>query len=597
MFMRFAVQYLVDHKITPHVNWQWQAFEVRPDKDGRQVLTELTCLSPEKPKDGNWRLKFTHDDQILCSYKKATSPQATGEKRHPRLIVQTYLMGYRVMRNLLIAHLVDNKDIELFFEKLESEVAHLYAKTQYTFQLLDNTSIPSSFKSQKDYDVRGRTRVRIEQLKKRLEFVWENRRTLSRSEKNRQIMLCYRLFEWEKRQTNGVEMFLRKNEYSLMSIYHYTMERGKQNNVLDEIQKTNRLPDQVTQLLDQSENLDALFGHAIETAIGWLTDKKEQIDFIPLKQVRGVARKLGVPVYDQKRMDNHHVPFAIHPVLTVKALYANELLERGNFSLAAKIWKNSALRSKLPDVNYTFHKYLEHFGGGSNYAQQYRKEYRAIIGTINESFTSDGLLFLIACKYDANYQRVENMHDQEVVCFSVTIDHKRIEVFVSYKQLDDIITAIRRRTVESTVRQIFYQRQHRAEALSEVGITEERGIYRVPFTVITHEIERVYHQSLAFIHAILSWEKSIIESNAERVNNHARGGDGLPHVNFKTVLSLSTLDQSTKEKLVEIRNTALHGKIPEDWSYQEQEINFVLSPYLLEIREQKREMKERYRAG
>lgn len=596
-FMRFAVQYLIDFNVTPNLCWQWQAFEVRLNNEGQQVLTELTCLAPKNPGEGDWRLKFTHDDQILVSYNKGTKPQAEGEKKEPTQRMQTYLIGHRVMRNLLIAHLVGGKNIESLFETLEKELTGLRSGTDPTFELLEDIYIPPSLKKLAGYDLRSKTAKRIDTLAKRLEDIQKNKHNLRRAEKNRQIMRCYRFYEWQNRRSNGVEIFLRKHEYKLLSMYHYTMERGKLIKLLQAIGATNKIPKPVAQLLDKSEDLDSLFDNAINAARDWLAHQKHQLDIIPVKHVKKIARRLGVPVYENRKVDNSHVPFAIHPMLTIKAFYADELSRDKKFSLSAKIWKNKSIMSNLFDRNYNFDKYLDFFGGKELFAQTCKKEYRAMVGAVNQSLTHDGLLFWIAKKYDPLYRRVENMHDQEVEFFKFTIDKKPIKVIGKYRQFDDIIVAIRKKVVEKTVGQIFYQKKHAPEELTNIGITEEQGTYRVPFNVVKQEMDRIYHQSLAFIQAILSFEQDHIEGNAERADKEAQLSDGLPHLNFPAVLALSSLDESVKDELKEIRNTALHCNIPDGWSYEEKEKNSVLSPYLLPVLEKKKARKNLIKPG
>ena len=161
------------------------------------------------------------------------------------------------------------------------------------------------------------TLKRISNLIAKLRDWRTNHKTISRNEKNRIIMDCYQLFDWKYPDT-GTYKFLRRDEYQNMSIYHYMLERvlnlredityfqqkiqdaedyGKKkkyqmaifdNNkqiertetILSKLLKDvkNRIPEEVNQILENSESLDDLLKNATTDAIIKLSEWQLELE-------------------------------------------------------------------------------------------------------------------------------------------------------------------------------------------------------------------------------------------------------------------------------------------------------------------------------
>lgn len=625
-FVRYAVQYFIDHNRLPDVCWQWQAFETITDNEGKQVLTEITCYQPQKPK-GKWRLKFTHDHQILFTYNQPTDPNAKDEKK--KEAVQCYLAGHRVIKNLLIADLnkVNPKKIKGFFIKLSLYVPKLYKGETEGLQLLDENSIPTTFnnleKLKQEKELKERTQKRIEALIEKLKASLENP-PKRRADKNRTIMQCYRLFDWDDRKSNGVEMYLRQNEYNQLSIYHYMLEKKKLINILDEIKagNENRIPDQVLKLLTQSKDLDDLYTKTLDATIEHLRSKCELLNLNKLKIIKEIARKIGVAVYEGgKKFNQEHVPFDIHPMLPIKALYGSELEKNGGkFSLSSLIWKDFEWQNVLCKKHYKAQAYFDYFGGDAGFEGAKKNIKKKIIGAMNETITQDALLFMIGQQYDDHYKQVENMHEMEFDFLDMNKINKtfaykiedanpeeisvEVSLKVKYKQLDDILIAVNPNRFQKSIH--FY--------LKEKKIQEPK--LDLSFIEIKQQMDKVYHESLGIIHAIFQWEEKVVNSKiSEALNIANKKETGLPHLNFSDLLKIENI---LSNDLNLIRVHALHSKMPgekvlqyeknvtftyeyltENWTYKNINLDPCIGSYYKNYdnykKEKRAEQKEKYK--
>ncbi|HRH35159.1 MAG TPA: hypothetical protein PKY12_08860, partial [Catalimonadaceae bacterium] len=490
-FMRFSVRYMVDRRVVPSICWQWQAFETFINKEGKSVLAEITCFQPTKPEKKtnlscNWRLKFTHDEQILFTWNQPTEPQAANEKRQDRPKVQPLLMGHRAMKNLLTAHLVDNKDLNPFFETLSNEIRGLKEGTMDQYILLDESSIPVSLMplKRKSLEQTLKTRVgkRLESLINQLaeDLVDPPQK---RAEKNRKIMQSYLLFDWPKRP-DGSSEHLRKSENNLMSIYHYTMEKHRLPNLLQEIEngRRDRIPVEVRQLLSESKSLDELFVNSLRLACDWLANRKAALSIIKGKDLKELARKISVPVYEpiEEKTKNPNTPFDIHPILILKSLYPDEY-KTGGFSLSAKVWSDKKL--PLIDRFYYSGQALNNLPKGKSRIQ---------IGALNELRAQDGLLFKIGQKYEAHYNQVEDMHNSILPMVAVPdlkiktpiFDFQpfgspkiRARVMVKFHQLDDHMVLLAAHQVQKLIWHFLTMKQG-MDANGKVKVAKDKDLIK-----------------------------------------------------------------------------------------------------------------------
>jgi hypothetical protein len=409
-------------------------------------------------------------------------------------------------------------------------------------------------------------------------------------------MQCYRLFDWQRRQSNGVEMFLRKNEYNQLSIYHYMLEKKRMNNILQEIETTNKLPTEIKTLLANARNLDALFINTLNATLQRLTHWEASLPAVPLKYVKAYARKLGVPVYEGTHK-NTHVPFAIHPLLPIRALYAEELEESGGkFSLSKKIWKNVALKRRLADRNYHVDHYFSYWDNTPGFDEKFSRHHREIIGTIHELITTDGLLLHICTQYDPDFNRVENMHDQDLVIHKKNkeADSKAVVVTASYRQLGKIYFFNRDSDLSNIL--LYMRRKAWTNSQHPYGpdARDQGPHHTVPFTAILQERDRIYQSSLWFIQALLAWEKKVIESDPAAASSVAQKAGMSVYLDFTDILSLADITDDTELK--SIRNKAFHSSIPKDWTYDEKASNAHIKEFISEIVEGRKARREKYEA-
>jgi hypothetical protein len=592
-FMRFAVQYLIDHNVTPNWNWHWTSNQVH-----KETLKERTCFSCQQPNNNNedWRLKFTYDNQILISL----SPEKRSDKNEP--VAQRFLLGHKAMRNLLIAHFDDEKrNIKDFFNSIELDVKSLYTSGQ-NIRVIDDRFIPQTFKESSGEDIRI-------QVLKRINFLINLFETLKvvpfkpkRETINRQIMRCYRLFDWGIRKSNGVEIFLRKHEYKKLSIYHYNMENKKLNYLLAEICKSNDIPPLIMALLRKCRSLDELFIETINATVLLLNEKRLTVENLETSSnnLNKIAKKLGVPVYSTSKSANTHVPYDIHPTLILKVFYKKAFSVDHHLNLSSKVWDDQVLKSKLSRNNYAIENYLNHTGDSQTFKNARKKEIRKVIGAINELKTYDGLLFKIATKYDPKYTSVKNMHENEVILYDSISDKKepiisgdRVKVTVKYKQLSDILVSMSDETIKRLINWMLNNTDK--EKLNNKLIHENDGSLTIPFIDLKTEMERIYHHSMSFIEAVFNFEKTVIEANLSDVERLVSKEKGSNRLVFDDILQLSKMDIPIANlmKIKNFRDSALHVDIPQDNIYNVDSADNlpVLFDFLKPIIERKKEQR------
>lgn len=401
-FTRYAVQYLIDFRVVPKWEWMFETFESETgspedESDSEVISKRSTIYSSTVPK--GYRLAITEDHVLV---------KVPGCKR-------PFQLGYRVLKNLVIAHLDEDQDksIEQFLPKLVGDLNKLSNADKNSdkpvLKFLSASELPASIMrrfgesespAEKKTHYSQKAKSRIEYISEILKPIASGNYAdlrLSRAEKNRQIMRCYLYFDW-KYPNNNAFKFLRKDQYQRMSVYHYCLDKsgvepGKGSNafLLNDI--LSHMPIEVKRLLRSSDGLDSLLVNTAQEVLKILKDWEKELPEMNDQNFELVLRKLGISL-GEGNGDFSTLPFNVHPILPIKVFYNKELLSsEGKFSLSHKI-RESAVKG-LQEAHYNYRPFLESY----NMGPQSRKVKKKVIGRINEVYTQDILLWNLALKY------------------------------------------------------------------------------------------------------------------------------------------------------------------------------------------------------
>lgn len=429
-FVYYAAKYLSDFNVVK--NWKWEMESYAPIKE-KQFSNKII-------EDNIWRLSI-ENNHVTVGIENVNS------EFKDNLI--KFRLGPRAMRYLLAYHLLPdkNKNIDYFLSQhLKKDLIKLLNGENYdNLKLLESKFVPEYLKRQtKEID---RSKF-IKDIKTRLNYLNEtwnecikNVHLMKRAEKNREIMKCYQLFNWTIE--NGVNKFLRKNEYHQISICHYSLENKvlkisekKRNTryLINELFKLNerlpKIPEEVINLLINANSIDELLISAINNRKkyleNWLNDIKMLSGTSAKKEYIALAKKIGVDIPPSMKNEvekqklkllqentSKHIPFEVHPLLILK--YAEHECYKTNIDINETVnQKENDLMRKMRNVPYTKGLLDEHYNldiVGKIYGNMTTcSKYKKMIGTINTVKSEDAILWQIAQKYLEN-----NIYTKDIV--------------------------------------------------------------------------------------------------------------------------------------------------------------------------------------
>jgi hypothetical protein len=589
-FMEYAIQYLLDMNIVP--DWEWQVEKLNDDnietskndniqtggdKEFAKTKSEFLKTIPK-----GYKLVF-RDDQLLVRYNK-----------------MYFQLGHRVMKNLLIAHF-NGKEIKGFFDLMMKDILKIkdcaVSSKQINYsdlEILDTTTLPRYMKQ-----IIGDSSVKLDNLQlmalvgKRIIYILNELKSkkdgeirLSRAEKNRQIMRCYKYFDWKYKNDDKFK-FLRKNEYQQLSIYHYCLDKEPRESkklyktLIGDIEK--HMPDEIIQLLKTSESFDDLFLKVIDRTIDLLNKWNNRLHSMNLETQKIRYAKLGFST--MLTADNINgatvnknligkLPFEVHPILVLKNYYSKKLKENnGNYSISTQVRDNPIFVKGLKEINYNYQNYIKLFSEP--------KQDRKIIGEINTLKTEDALLWSVAKEYikkvdkkvekfDINNLVVKNYRNTVFPIELKEIDGKKVFIIVPFHQLNDFMFVESRPVLQNITAQLLLRCKNDEKLRTTILKVNDEKI-EIPYIELITEMKKVFHHSLKWAEILFNWEAEIIKNIAvtEKDKKVLTQKDGFPRFGFKEVCKMAGLAGDITEVLKKLRNNALHAAIPEYWTYEE----------------------------
>ncbi|HAF28485.1 MAG TPA: hypothetical protein DCG75_05495 [Bacteroidales bacterium] len=602
-FMEFAVKYLMDKNLVP--NWEWllekyESEEVEKkleNNNPKKVVKHIKAYFSYIP-DG-YRLHFKEDHVLLRL------------KYESEIIIE---VGENAMKNLLITHF-HGKPINEVVEKTVSDINKIkhVAKNNKTLteklELLNDKTIPRYLKlMMHDESVMQNETInysiiqaknRIDRLIEYFEDLHSDKVKLNRREINIQLIRCYKYFDWNY-PNNSEYKFLRQNEYQLMSIYHYTLAKPKnakhhllilRKELFGDINK--HLPTNLKLILEEATSIDELFKTVLLETISRLNKWKNRFSSMNSNQKKDCLSKLGIhipkiPVPDASNKANlgqmKNLPFMLHPSLVFMTF------KYSRSSTIFSEYRDNPKNSKgLLMDHYNFQSYLDLHSVLIDQKQAHK-----IVGTINNLKTLDTLIWQMTKKYlddttsdilknitnelinsSTENFNVNQLHNFEFPIFkSDKSEVKPFKVIVKFKQLADFML-ITEKPLKNVALQLF-KRYQTNEELEKLEVYFKNGFYEIPYVQIKQEMDRIYRESLILADFILDWEKSIVDKIPEiekqkLIESAKQNTNGYKaYINFDTVCNYAGLIKEEQSELQNLRNHALHAKIPDkDWTYKQ----------------------------
>lgn len=603
-FMQFAVNYLIDQNVVPEWEWLMEKFEteeVISEQDDKRQIKRIKIYSNCIPEGCRLSLK---DNQVLVRLK--TEPN------------RLFGIGETAMRNLIFAHF-HNKPIENILSRIVADLNQIQESAQEqttlpyeNLKLLCNKTMPRYLKvMMRDKEILDKENMayasqktceRIERLVAYFESILKGDIQLNKKEINTQLIRCYKYFDWKYPHSSEYK-FLRQNEYQLMSIYHYTLAkpnlktsylRGLRTKLFVDIRS--HLPNDLNAILENNTSLNGLLTDILKATTSKL--KKWSCSFAEMNPdvKKACLRKLGIktpvnPVPEanikQNLVQMQYLPLLLHPALVMKAFRFEQ------HSHWFSDFRNDTNNSKgLIKENYQFEPYLALYSDTEKQAiAQWKACQHKTIGKVNQLKTLDTLVWKMAQVYlkksgsgamkqitellinktDDSFQ-LNQLHNTTLPVYEgKTNQNKNYCINVKFKQLGNFML-ITGKPLEKLAAQLF-RRYNTNQQLSDIGITENKHVYQIDYSLIKQEMDRVYYESLMCIDYILQWEQKIVDSipqtdKANLINECYEQGTKA-YLAFREVCKAAILTEKDENELCNLRNHAMHAKIPETFSYHE----------------------------
>ena len=591
-FTEFAVKYLIDFGLVPEWEWLVEKFDTEL-KNEKEVSKSVKFFSSTIPNDA--RLSIKNDHIIVRVKHDINNPPVR------------FLLGHRTIKNLIAAHfLYDTRNNRLphFFKSILSDLKNIREKNNIdNLQTLTSNEIPESLlQSFQNTSTKVKQKNLADKAEQRIKHIVEELekakiQKMNRADKNRQIMRCYKYFDWEYPNDSQFK-FLRKDEYQRMSVFHYCLEKRKPSQPIDRGRYSHlikdvlpHMPKDLQELLKQSSSIDDLLDQVTSKTIKLLKKWQKKLPDMEDSEFEKVLGRLGIPMYGNNQETNEYIPFNIHPILPVRFYSGNkDLVDLVNVSFSAQVRKNQEMTTGLENSHYNFKPYIEKYFSDSIMKSQRRK----IIGKMNELLTRDALLWKIAREYlkksdpairditegkknnEDGTQLNVNIHRQHPVKIEFEVPETgKVEVSLKIHQLDDFLLVESKPVIEKAVKQLI-RRINREVGSTTAELEVQDGKYIISYDDVFKEIQRIQNQSINWAENLLQWERKIVTniplSEREQYN----------YIDFSTVLEKAQLqsDSQLYDTLKKIRNAAFHAEIPDGWSYEEIEQNKELCSLL-----------------
>ena len=621
-FVKYSVRYLVDKNVIPQMNFMWQSFEHITNRQGTQVLTEINCFQPTKPKRGmdslaDWRLKLTPDNQVLFSWGVTTDPIKPGDGKNTNENLPLYIMGEHVLKNLLIAHLrYKDKDdkINRFFTDLTEDLDTVYKGGERIFKVLEESYLPTSLVPEKrnkaDSAVKERMTKRLAFLINEYQNLLKNPPRL-RSARNTVILKAYLLFGGWPTRGNGTAIHLRKEDMKLISIVHYNRGEKYFSDASNLKLVRGKVPSEIFSLIDTSKSFDDLYKNILDSTLSilenWLGNT--QTKGIKLSKLIDFGKSIGVTSYIKVSMPRR-LPFAVHPEHFLKNIFIEQAISTKKSDVNKKIRESAAGLKMQNYLSLTQHCEMSQLED-SNTLRRKR------IGVFDTLKLKDQILFLIAKKYDPNFTTVIGQSGHEIVFKPlpdskpatiswIHIKHnlqkenlgvfqfydKTFVIKVKFHQLDDNMVLLRKEELRKLICHYLLDSGLFVSALpSSANVGQQKFSNRfgqvfkfsadfeiilkqldlkkgedgqtlidIPFEQIKRTKQSIYLNSLIAVDTFLQFEAD--EIKRQGLSKNEKG-----YIDPEAIIR-GSVHNSFLADLKAFRDTCMHARIPEHYTYR-----------------------------
>ncbi len=590
-FMEFSVQFLMDFDKTSNWEWMFESFKTKEiEKEVWDYGLNRKVIKKVNTRNLIFGRKTPDEARLVLNDHHVTLRL----KEHPQ---QLFAMGYRTMKNLMIA-IIEGKDIKPFISKLIGDINKVNKGDAANLEHLTENELPEFMKRNwnKPLAHDKLKKEQIEKAQKRIKFIIDELSQYTheeknirkpRAEKNRQIMRCYKYFDWNYENDSKFK-FLRKDEYQRMSVFHYSLKdigirkindrRNRYAFLLDGI--TEHLPHEIKQTIESAEHIDDLLFKISIRTIEKLKCWSENLVHYKRKVLNPILSKLGISYQTDYPENADHIPFNIHPLLPIKVFF-DDKGDINKLSLS-KMIRDSDWPNHLFQSHYQYNNYLNYL------PEESKSQKRKVIGLVNNVFSKDAILWFITHQYLGKTNPaikalvLENITEKQqwnfgnlrntIIPFPLNIDGiGKVNIELKFHQLDDHLLLESKPMIKDVVKQLFL-RYENPEQKENVGVTKKDGIYTILLDEVAREIQRVHNQSYYWAAYLLLWEKEVIEGlKPETINQLEKHEKGFDRINFIQILSLKNVAPNLANTVKQLRNTAFHANIPVGWTYEEME--------------------------
>jgi len=595
-FCRFVIQYFMNHNIMPE--WEWQQ------------VTYSNEYDPKTEKYVNIK-KRTYSNTVLNNHSIGLDKLMQAVVKFEEKL---FVINPKVLKILILAHLDKKKKDSKFDEVLDKvktyfidakddEKDERWASDRYRPRHLktqENTPYETleSFREK----LAKRIELRLKEYKSVLELMKQNKLEAKRSEKNEMIMEVYKLYEWKYK--DGTKKFLRRNEYNLMSTYHYSMEVQLLKPLLNEKSDIfSRMPRHICELLNEKKSLNKLLNEVLILGINklgaWHNNVQKIKEVDENWEMKG--RKFNIKYKKFEGQANTNIPYVLHPMQVLYILYPDET-KNFNLGLAKKVFGKESKEGKphFPD-KWTDGLMKTHYDidGYLALKQQGQRVKKGLIGKMDKMLTEDIILFELAKRYYSSASQTFIKHNVQInsvynirnskIKIPVELssgDRKRgFSVEIACHRLDDFLFSENLKTTELMV--AYFVRLYNLNNGQTIDYTDLMNDYKF-----------LHKNAMAIAEGLLYWEKEQVDDIKKKLgdkrftelaNEEVRKKGGMERLSFKQVIKNGDIgndctdikkieaakpSNNENEKcegvsLREIRNSVFHSKIPKEYTYPE----------------------------
>jgi len=559
-FVRYAAYFLIDFA-NELDGWNWKQIkfglkEKEDNKTGKISLINerIDIFSPQREEEYSIYIDRLNHTSIKYNNK-------------------LYNINENILRMIVIAYFNNNQNLPLLFETIESDLQ----KPDCPYRIGANNK---HFKEdEKINEFKEKINNRIDRYDEIIKSIAEKVIPLSRNEKNRMIMEVYNLFDWHYPNQTEIK-FLRKDEYQLMSVFHYTLYNKPNYELIKDFR--NRIPYEIMNVIAKKQTLNELLKNVLNLGKSKLYEWQKDIDNAKTWTEKRIkwSKKIGLK-FSSNEVNNEIAVYSLVPKHVLHILFP-ETIENNKASISNSLLKDEKTGNYKSEYLEVLHPFNYQLTDVFKPICNDKKIIKKLIGLQNDYLGKDILLAKMASKYYSTYTTLTHRENEVIpkvweirntpIVFKVKdFNGIKVEVKVSFHNLDDLLFTETIDTLD--ILSHYFIKIHQIAA--DVNDLSKQKVV-LPYADLMLEFKNILRQAMELSGRILIIEKDRViakyKTNTAALNKDKISSGLFSYISFDNILEETEKqifigDRKDDVKLAYLRNKSMHANVPEKFTY------------------------------